>query len=501
MIGAPALLLTTIGAIELLAATRLMPAFGTLALLGRQSTRLLVRTGVSEWAKERAMRLLARRLLAHSLRTMGLLMIVALPILALLIIDARWPIGARAALTDWPMRIVLLVVTSIYALLRRKQRGTHPARPTGDRRGERLLQRVALGSAAVRDIAFDIERQRFGRAAADIAARQPIFIAGLARAGTTILMRALHDGGDCASLSYRDLPFPLAPNSWAQVAGRARRHVDTVERGHGDGLAHDLDTPEAIEELFWKHHEGPRYCTAEGLRPIAPTAETTALFEAYVRLVLHRYARPRYISKNNNNILRLPALVAAFPDAILVHPFRDPLQQAASLRAQHRRACALAADDPFRGRFMSWMGHHEFGADRRPFRLTGSAPARHDPDGIDHWLAAWIETYAFLLDRPASVGRNQVFVDYDALCRSPAAAAPAIGRALAMRTTPNLARLRIPAPHAATTADRDLLGLAQALHQRLRQRCVLGSGGETNDGPPIRAVHPATDAARIRLQA
>lgn len=61
-----------------------------------------------------------------------------------------------------------------------------------------------------------------------------------------------------------------------------------------------------------------------------------------MRLVLLRHGGARYLSKNNNNILRLEALATSFPDALLIHPFRDPLQQALSLLSQHRRAARLA---------------------------------------------------------------------------------------------------------------------------------------------------------------
>src|SRR5204862_7656342 len=113
-----------------------------------------------------------------------------------------------------------------------------------------------------------------------------------------------------------------------------KRHVDASERGHGYGLTHDLDSPEAIEEVFWRALEGNRYLRRDGLAPMEPRAETLANFRDYVRLVLLRNGGARYLSKNNNNILRLEGLAISFPDAFLIHPFRDPLQQALSLLSQ-----------------------------------------------------------------------------------------------------------------------------------------------------------------------
>lgn len=297
-----------------------------------------------------------------------------------------------------------------------------------------------------------------------------MFVVGLARAGTTILMRLLHDSGAFATLSYRDMPFPLAPNTWARATARSRRDVVRAERGHGDGIDHDLDSPEAIEEVFWRMREGKRYIRADTLVAIPPVPETIAAFRDYVRLVLLRHGRTRYLSKNNNNILRLAALVDAEPTALIVHPFRDPLQQAASLRAQHRRAEALAFDDPFRSRYMRWLGHHEFGVDHRPF-VIGSVATREiaaNPGSIDYWLARWIDVNTHLLAQPATIAARQVFVDYDALCEhgDPALDSLRARTALALRSTD----IRAPSPRRAEYRDQALLSEARTLHDRLRQR-------------------------------
>ena len=75
---------------------------------------------------------------------------------------------------------------------------------------DRCLHRLALGWKAVPDIAFDLERARFGAHAPPC---EPLYVLGLARAGTTALMRALHESGQFSSLTYADMPFVTAPNT------------------------------------------------------------------------------------------------------------------------------------------------------------------------------------------------------------------------------------------------------------------------------------------------
>lgn len=328
---------------------------------------------------------------------------------------------------------------------------------------DKLLHRIALGSPALLEATFDIERATHRKRIAAVPVRRPVFIAGLARAGTSILTRLLHQGGSFAAPSYRDLPFPLAPNSWARLGGK--RHVEASERGHGDGLTHDLDSPEAIEEIFWRAREGSRYLRREGLAPVAPQADTLAAFRDYVRLVLLCHGGTRYLSKNNNNILRLEGLATSFPDALLVHPFRDPLQQALSLLSQHRRAAMLAQEDPFRRRFMTWLGHHEFGADHRPFLFDGAPGRDEDATRVDYWLKLWDSVHQALLSAPARVQERQLFLDYDTLCASPRHYAPRL--AVLVEAPIDAAALRPPDPRQAE-ADPALLARAAETHAALR---------------------------------
>ena len=337
-------------------------------------------------------------------------------------------------------------------------------------RADRLLHRLAM-NPAVLDLSFDLERSRYGAAARARAAGPPVFVTGLARAGTTILLRLLHDSGEFASLTYRDMPFPLAPNSWQRMSGGARRELAAAERGHGDGIAHDLDSPEAIEEVFWRSSEGKRYVTRSHVHRHEPRADTVEAFCDLVALVRHRYDRPRYLSKNNANALRLGGVVAAFPDAVLVHPFRDPLQQAASLLNQHRRAVALGRADPFRASYMRWLGHYEFGRSHRPPLIPGAPSPIEPTDRIDYWLAIWTAVHRLLLDQPEVVRVRQTFVDYDALCTDPARGVARIAAATGVALGAG-EHLRPPPVHDVEGASGDVLAEARQVHARLAARAA-----------------------------
>lgn len=335
--------------------------------------------------------------------------------------------------------------------------------------GARLLHRLALGSRGGMEAAFDLERSCFGKALPPVVA--PVFVCGLARAGTTILMRSLHASGAFASLTYRDMPFPLAPNLWAQF-GRRREMVEGRERSHGDGIIHDLDSPEAIEEAFWRCFDGDNYIRPDRLLSGVSDPDTLSRVRTYLGLVLRRYERPRYLSKNNNNVLRLAGLVRTFPDAILLHPFRNPLEHAASLLNQHRRTIEHQGNDPFVRRYMRDLAHHEFGLDHRPFAVGGSDIGRGDTDTLGYWLHYWDAVHRHLLDQPTAVRERQVFLDYDALCGAPDKAGAAIARTVGLKDAVP-ADLRAPAPR--MEADTSVPAQVRRLHEELRDRAVLAS--------------------------
>lgn len=331
---------------------------------------------------------------------------------------------------------------------------------------QRTLHRILLGNRAVPEFCLDFEcaRTRVDREA--VAQMPHVLVAGLARAGTTILMRRLHGSGAFACLTYRDMPFVLMPMFWKRISGGFQRDMEKHERAHGDGLMVDFDSPEAFEEIFWKALDGPAYIRPDHLRPHAPDDKLLDRYRHYIGLVIQsREGPPRpYLAKNNNNLLRLGALARALPRALLLVPYREPLQHAASLLRQHRRFCERARHDRFSADYMEWLGHYEFGARHRPFRL-GDAPNPHDPDTLDYWLQLWNEVYGWLLE---TAPPGALFVGYASLCEDPACW-QRIARRAGIAQAEALEPLRL-ARHDVTDAhDPALAEHCRQTHERLEQ--------------------------------
>ena len=319
---------------------------------------------------------------------------------------------------------------------------------------DRMLHRLALGSLA--GVFHDMERGAYLKDAPAASGRH-VFVTGLARAGTTVLMREIYGSGVFGSLTYADMPFVLAPNYWRKLAGK-KAAGKTAERAHGDGIEVNVDSPEALEEPFWKLKCGSDYLKSDGLVAHTPDAETLDEYAEFLSLILRHTGKDRYLSKNNNNILRLGALADRFPDALFLVPVREPKQHADSLRRQHMR---FSETDAFTKRYMQLLAHHEFGADQRPF-LLGGRPGG-SPESLDYWLEMWVGVYRHL-ETVAEGRRNVIFVPFEDLSRDPCLFARVMAR-VGIDKAPG--ELRKIAVRDVPEHDSDRASAATDIHRRL----------------------------------
>jgi hypothetical protein len=312
---------------------------------------------------------------------------------------------------------------------------------------QRWLHWLALESTAGRHLAFDLERQyampklrkSFALCSSSMSdtydpAGGAVYVCGLARSGTTIILRILDQLDVFRSLTYRDMPFVLAPNLWKRVTRYAPKSAAPTERAHGDGMLVDFDSPEAFEEVFWRTF-GNQTLTKESLSEVEPSPSLLAAFADYRALVANPKTEPlptccaprRYLSKNNNNLLRLRSLCAD-PAATVLLAYRDPVATARSLHRQHLRFCAEQAKNRFTRTYMGWLGHYEFGLDHRPFGFAFAAMDRCLlPDDPNYWLDYWNAVYSYILAQP---DLRLHLVNHAALCTRPVSMLEALFRTL-----------------------------------------------------------------------
>jgi hypothetical protein len=263
---------------------------------------------------------------------------------------------------------------------------------------QQKLHQLALSSQFMREVTFDFE-------SSTISTAQPydnnVFVAGLARSGTTTLLNALYESNKFASLSYKDMPFVLAPNIWSKLFF-SKKNIDLVERAHGDGIKVSAESPEAFEEVFWMTFN-------------KDDKDIKEKFMNYVQLINKKYNKKRYLSKNNQNVKRLALISDTFPGSRILIPFRNPIQQAYSLLSQHKRFIEDSKKDKFISNYMKWIGHTEFGPNYIP--IHNKNLSFKNTFDINHWLEQWYFTY--LNCHEAFENKDNVhFICYEKLCAS-----------------------------------------------------------------------------------
>jgi hypothetical protein len=265
----------------------------------------------------------------------------------------------------------------------------------------------------------------------DVHIDRPIYVCGLARAGTTILLESLAAHPDIASHQYRDFPFVHIPVWWNWFLDRAgSKPADAVERAHKDRIFVTPQSPEAMEEVVWMSFfptiHDPSACNVLGSGDTAPAFER--FYRDHLRKVISVRRGSRYLAKGNYNVARLGLLHRMFPDACFVIALRDPAQHVASLLKQHRLFCEAESRNRKVLDYMRRSGHFEFGLDRRPINFGNDGVIRRiqaawaEGDEVRGYAITWAATYDFVLDlleNHHALARRVAVVHYGDLCADP----------------------------------------------------------------------------------
>ncbi len=256
-----------------------------------------------------------------------------------------------------------------------------------------LLTRLVHDFPSLWREAGRLESGLLARKLATISVDRPIFIGGLARSGSTILLEYLATHPEVTTHQYRDFPFIFTPYFSRRLTSLLPTADHVRERAHGDRIMISPRSPEAMEEMLWRafkrHDEG-----------------FSVFYRDHIKKLILASGGTRYAAKNNHLAAHLPTLLKLFPNARIIIPLRDPVAHIASLMRQHQRFCA-SANHPRAIRQLAAQGHDEFG----PLRHW------HANDEITGWIAEWNRTYAAVL--PYLGRENLMVVPYEALCGDP----------------------------------------------------------------------------------
>jgi Sulfotransferase family len=296
------------------------------------------------------------------------------------------------------------------------------------RAADYLLARFAHAVPGAMKILGDLESDMLRDRLATIAIDRPVFIAGVARSGTTLLLNLLSQLPQVATHRYSDFPFLFTPVAWNRLQDRMGAGGPPVERPHQDRIQITRHSPEAFEEPLWAHFfdgshdpEALHRLTALDRRP-----EFDEFFLEHLRKVLMLRDGSRYVSKGNYNITRIEYLADLLPDARFLVPVRHPVAQVESLLRQHRLFSEYSAADPRVPEYLRAAGHFEFGPQRVPVNLDRSVGRRiakswQAGDDATGYAFLWNSVYdhGLRLARKDELAARIEVVPYEDLCRVP----------------------------------------------------------------------------------
>lgn len=277
------------------------------------------------------------------------------------------------------------------------------------------IHKLYLGNYFASRTSFDLEQVLYKNEIQEFKLNQIVFVTGLARAGTTALFRAIYESGNFASLKYSNMPFLLMPIIWSKI--KKDKVTELKERAHNDGLKVNSESPEAFDEYFWKIILEDAYIKKEYLYINSISEKQLVEFEKYLKSVCISSKKDSYLSKNNNNILRIPYILNKFKDCKIILVYRDPLEHAKSLLMQHQNFCNLQKLDSFALDYFNYLGHHEFGLNHKIFKFnTNLNSISYKKTELNYWLTIWLDYYSYALELP----KNQISViSFFDLCNYP----------------------------------------------------------------------------------
>lgn len=279
----------------------------------------------------------------------------------------------------------------------------------------------------------NLESRFVSEALGDVAIRSPIYVAGIARSGSTLLLEILNRVSQVVTHQYQDYPFLYTPYWWHTYLRMVPGKTDHTpqERAHKDRIFITPRSPEAMEEVLWMsffahiHDDQTNQVLDGGTR----CPEFEDFYRDHIRKLLVVRKGQRYASKGNYNLTRLAYLHQIFPDARFVVPIREPRAHVASLVKQHRLFVAGERANPKALAHMQRLGHYEFGLDRRVINVGDGEQAERirsawdEGRDVEGYSRLWSEVYGFVhrqLAEDPALREQTLLLRYEDLCRDPA---------------------------------------------------------------------------------
>ena len=263
----------------------------------------------------------------------------------------------------------------------------------------------------------------------NIQINKPIFITGLARCGSSILLNLLHEHPECASFTYKHYPFLHTPIWWTTFLKKAKKSkgMTKVERIHQDGLLVNSNSPESFDEPFWKLFFPNLHSQKQTdiLNQTNNNKPFNTFYQSTIQKILQQDQKTRFLCKNNYHFSRLEYLINLFNDAKIIVLIREPGAHIASLMKQHTLISRIHQKNAAFKQQFKYLCHYEFGYYRKAIVLKNKTEYQkitkfwNTKKDFEGWLHYWHMIYSYLEPIVLQYPKNICLINYDDLCQRP----------------------------------------------------------------------------------
>lgn len=281
------------------------------------------------------------------------------------------------------------------------------------------------------DILLALSRleDRLIRKAIDATAiKKPLYITGLARSGTTILLEYMAKHPEVVTHRYRDFPYIYTPYFWQKLSRPFIKRDALKERAHRDRLMVNADSPESMEEMLWAHfltENEPLQDHILDQNFSHPAFET--FYRQHIKKLLVTRKGTRYASKANYCLTRIRYLNGLFPDAKFLVLVRKPDHFVASCLKQDKLFTEEQRKDTSRLLHTNSTQHFEFGLNKRVIsfgnndkqqEIAALLQSNEQMDRVKGWATYWNEAYQHVLSllEDQALRATIQLVRYETLC-------------------------------------------------------------------------------------
>jgi len=276
-----------------------------------------------------------------------------------------------------------------------------------------------------------IETLILSRKILKLRADTPIYITGLARAGTSINLEMLSKHPDVATHRYIQIPLIYLPHVLTNFAKKINFFTEPVERLHKDGIFVNKDSPEALEEVIWQGFF--KNLHNENTSNIIDNKVSNRTFEKFYRnhisKMLLAQKKSRYVTKNNYNVTRMEYLNKIFPKAKFLLIIRNPASHIASFIKQNKLFEELFAKYPHLEQFTQLIGHFELGPNKKSINVGNFEMILKlrkiwlkNSSDVKAWALYWASIYSYvsdILNKNKKLADATLIVRYDDLVTNP----------------------------------------------------------------------------------